>query len=213
MQFSELIDQAATLTVRPDKEGLIAQKINAVIRTISLSGTYWKDLVEEILSDHSDWDPDSNTQTLTLPTRFRKPAYIERDLSAINPSTGRLESRQTQGLLYNRVDPRSTKREGRLVPNAYYMSGANLLLRQEVAGERVIWGYYAYLPRLVAPEDTNWVAELMPDLIIDWASQFVLASLGDRDRTNGVASLAQFQLSVFVDEMIRDTDASVETGR
>lgn len=213
MQFSELIDQAATLTVRPDKEGLIAQKINAVIRTISLSGTYWKDLVEETLSDHSDWDPDSNIQTLALPSRFRKPAYIERDLSSINPSTGRLESRQTQGLLYNRVDPRSTKREGREIRNAYYMSGANLLLRQEVTGERVIWGYYAYLPRLVAPEDTNWVAELMPDLIIDWASQFVLASLGDRDRTNGVAALAQFQLSVFVDEMIRDTDASVETGR
>jgi hypothetical protein len=93
------------------------------------------------------------------------------------------------------------------------MSGANLLLRQEVTGERVVWGYYAYLPRLVAPEDTNWVCELMPDLIIDWASQFVLASLGDRDRTNGVAALSQFQLSVFVDEMIRDTDASVETGR
>lgn len=213
MQFSELIDQTATLTVRPDKEGLIAQKINSVIRTISLSGTYWKDLVEEVLSDHPDWDPDSNVQTLALPSRFRKPAYIERDLSSINPSTGRLESRQTQGLLYNRVDPRSTKREGREIRNAYYMSGANLLLRQEVQGERVVWGYYAYLPRLVGPSDTNWVAELMPDLIIDWASQFVLASLGDRDRTNGVAALAQFQLSVFVDEMIRDTDASVETGR
>ena len=66
MQFSELIDQAATLTVRPDKEGLIAQKINAVIRTISLSGTYWKDLVEEVLSDHPDWDPDSNIQTLAF---------------------------------------------------------------------------------------------------------------------------------------------------
>jgi hypothetical protein len=115
--------------------------------------------------------------------------------------------------MYNRVDPRTTKREGREIRNAYYLSGANILLRQEVAGEKVIWGYYAYLPRLVSPSDTNWVCELMPDLIIDWASQFVLASLGDRDRTAGVAALSQFQLSVFVDEMIRDTDASVETGR
>lgn len=213
MTFDELIEQVAVLTVRPDKEGLVQQKINSVIRTISLSGTYWKDLVEETLSDHPDFDTSINVQTLALPARFRKPAYIERDLSAINPSTGRLESRFTNGLTYNRVDPRTTKREGREIRNAYYMSGANLLLRQEVAGEKVIWGYYRYLPRFTAPDDTNWVSELMPDLIIDWASQFVLASLGDRDRTAGVASLAQLQLSVFVEDLIRDTDASVETGR
>jgi hypothetical protein len=213
MNFSELIDAVADLTVRPDKEGLAAQKINAVLRTISISGTYWPDLVEEVLSDHPDFNPTQNVHTLALPDRFRKPAYIERDLSAINPSTGRLESRMTHGLTYNRVTPKTTKREGREIRNAYYMSGANLLLRQEVAGERVLWGYYAYQPRLVSPSDSNWITEKMPDLIIDWASQFILASLGDRDRTAGVAALAQFQLSVFVDEMIQDSDVSVETGR
>lgn len=213
MNFGELIDQVAVLTVRPDKEGIIQQKINSVIRTISLSGTYWPDLVEEVLSDHPDFDSSTNVHTLALPNRFRKPAYIERDLASINPSTGRMESRMTHGLNYNRVDPKSTKREGREIRNAYYLSGVNLLLRQEVAGEKVNWGYYAYQPRFDSPDDTNWIATLMPDLIIDWTSQFVLASLGDRDRTAGVAQLAQLQLSVFVDEITRDTDVNVETGR
>jgi len=213
MEFGELIDQVAVLTVRPDKEGLIQQKINSVIRTISLSGTFWPDLVEEVLSDRTDFDASVNVQTIALPTRFRKPAYIERDLASINPSTGRMESRMTHGLTYNRVDPKSTKREGREIRNAYYLSGSNLLLRQEVAGEKVNWGYYVYPARFDSPSDTNWIAELMPDLIIDWASQFVLSSLGDRDRTAGVAILAQTQLSVFIDEIIRDTDVNVETGR
>ena len=213
MTFEELVDGVLTLSVRPDKEALARQKVNSVIRTISLSGTYWPDLVEEILSDHPDFKTNTNVQTLALPSRFRKPAYIERDLSAINPSTGRLESRMTHGLSYNRVTPKTTKREGREIRNAYYMSGSNLLLRQEVAGEKVIWGYYVYPPRMTAPDDTNWISELMPDLIIDWASQFLLASLGDRDRSAGVAALAQLQISVFVDEMLNDTEASVETGR
>lgn len=213
MQFAELTDSVLTMTVRPDKEDLARQKINAVLRTISISGTFWPDLVEETLSDHPDWQSDSNIQTLALPDRFRKPAYIERDLSQINITTGRLESRQTHGIAYNRITPRTTRKEGREIRNAYYMSGKNLLLRQEVAGEAVIWGYYAFQPRLINPDDSNWITELMPDLIIDWASQFLMASLGDRDRTNGLAALAQLQLSVFVDEMLTDTEASVEVGR
>lgn len=213
MQFSELIDEVTVLTVRPDKEGLVRQKINAVIRSISLSGTYWRDLVEEVLSDHSDFDTSVNIQTLALPARFRKPAYIERDLSSINPSTGFLESRQTHGTAYNLVNPRTTRREGREIRNAYYMSGTNLLLRQEVAGESVIWGYYVYPDLLRNPSDSNWITELMPHLVIDWASQFVLSSLGDRDRTAGVAALTNTQLSIFVNEALRDQEFTVETGR
>jgi len=213
MTFDELTDSVLALTVRPDKDVLARQKINSIIRMISLSGTYWRDLVEEILSEHTGFKITNNVHTLALPTGFRKPAYIERDLTAINPSTGQLESRITTGLRYNRVDPTSAKVEGREIRNAYYLSGSNLLLRQEVAGERVIWGWYTYQPRLVSPTDTNWITELMPDLVIDWASQFILASLGDKDRLAGVTALAQVQLSVFVEDLLRDTDASVETGR
>lgn len=213
MNLGELIDDCAAMTVRPDKEDLIRQKINAVVRMISLSGTYWRDLVEEVLSDHPDFKTNTNIQTLALPARFRKPAYIERDLSAINMTTGFLESRITNGLVYNRVDPRSTRREGRNVPNAYYTSGSNLLLRQEIGGEKVIWGYYQYPARMVAPNDSNWITELMPDLVTDYAGQFVMASLGDRDRTAGLAALAQVQLSVLIEDMLRDVDAYVGTGR
>jgi hypothetical protein len=213
MNLGELIDEVVAMTIRPDKEDLARQKINSVVRTISLSGTYWRDLVEEILSDHPDFKTTTNVQTLALPGRFRKPAYIERDLSSISPTTGLLESRITNGLVYNRVDPRSTRREGREIRNAYYTSGANLILRQEIGGEKVIWGYYEYPARMVSPDDTNWITELMPDLVIDWAGQFLVASLGDRDRTAGLAALAQTQLSVFIEDMLRDVDANVGTGR
>ena len=213
MTFDELTDAVLDLTVRPDKDSLARQKINDVLRAISMSGTYWPDLVEAVLSDHTDFSLVSNTHSLSLPTGFRKPAYIERDLTSINPSTGRLESRMTHGLRYNRVSPKSTKMEGREIRNAYYLSGSTILLRQEVAGEKVIWGYYIFQPRLTAPADTNWITELMPGLIIDWASQFLLASLGDKDRVAGVGALAQLQLSIFVSDILNDTEASVETGR
>ena len=89
----------------------------------------------------------------------------------------------------------------------------SLLLNQQIKGEQTLWGYYTYPARLTVPTDTNWVLQLMPDLVIDWASQFVLQSLGDLERARGTGDLASTQLSVFIDEILRRTNTSVETGR
>ena len=64
MTFDELTDAVLDLTVRADKDSLARQKINSVIRAISMSGTYWPDLVEAVLSDHTDFSLTSNTHSL-----------------------------------------------------------------------------------------------------------------------------------------------------
>jgi hypothetical protein len=220
MNFRETTEAVLELTVRPDKEALAQQKVNAVIRTISLSVNAWQDLTEEVLSDHPDWVAANNVQSLALPERFRKIDYIQRDLAGINSGVpagavagGVLNSRHSHGLRYNLVRPNVIKKEGRLLVNTYYLSGVSLLVNQQIAGESTLWGYYTYPVRMTAPADTNWVLQLMPDLVIDWASQFVLQSLGDLERARGVGDLAGTQLSVFIDEIQRRTNTSVETGR
>ena len=220
MNFREVTESILEQTVRPDKEALAQQKVNAVIRTISLSVNAWQDLTEEVLSDHPDFDVNKNIHTLALPTRFRKIDYVQRDLQGINSGVaagavpgGVLDSRHSHGLRYNLVRPALIKKEGRLLTNTYYLSGVSLLLNQQIKGEQTLWGYYTYPARLTVPTDTNWVLQLMPDLVIDWASQFVLQSLGDLERARGTGDLSSTQLSVFIDEILRRTNTSVETGR
>lgn len=220
MNFREVTEAILEQTVRPDKEGLARQKVNAVVRTISLSVNAWQDLTEEVLSDHPDFDATKNVQTLALPERFRKIDYIQRDLQGINSGVaagavagGVLDSRHSHGLRYNLVRPNLVKKEGRLLVNTYYLSGVSLLVNQAIKGESTLWGYYTYPVRMTAPDDTNWILQLMPDLVIDWASQFILQSLGDLERARGTGDLAGTQLSVFIDEIQRRTNTSVETGR
>jgi hypothetical protein len=220
MNFREVTESVLEQTVRPDKEALARQKVNAVVRTISLSVTAWQDLVEEVLSDHPDFDINKNIHTLTLPDRFRKIDYIQRDLQSIAAGVaagavpgGVLDSRQSSGLRYSLVRPALIKKEGRLLVNTFYLSGVSLLLNQQIKGESTLWGYYAYPARMTAPQETNWILQLMPDLVVDWASQFVLQSLGDLERARGTGDLVSTQLSVFIDEILRRVNTSVETGR
>lgn len=220
MNFGELLEEVLDSTVRPDRERHAKRSINSVVRTMSLSGDHWRDLREEILSERQDYKQQvgQEVKNLTLPDRFRKVAYIRRDSPILNPSTGAVGGGQLSGgfqaaLEYNLIRPNQIKQEGRILQNTYYLSGASILLNQAVVDEVLFWGYYEYPVRMTAPKDENWITLLMPDLVIDWASQFLMASLGDKDRTQGFAALQNLQLSVFMDDALRDHEMNAGTGR
>ncbi len=220
MNFGELTEEVIDATVRPDRERQAKRSINSVVRTMSLSGDHWRDLKEEILSDRTDYTQQAGEEVknLTLPDRFRKVAYIRRDSPVLSPAAGAVGGGQLSGgfqaaLEYNLIRPNQIKQEGRILPNVYYLSGNSLLLNQEVVDEVLFWGYYDYPVRMTAPNDENWITQLMPDLVIDWASQFLMASLGDRDRTQGFAALQNLELSVFMDDALRDHEMNAGTGR
>ncbi len=220
MNFGELLEEVLDSTVRPDRERHAKRSINSVVRTMSLSGDHWRDLREEILSERQDYKQQvgQEVKNLTLPDRFRKVAYIRRDSPILNPASGAVGGGQLSGgfqaaLEYNLIRPNQIKQEGRLLRNTYYLSGASILLSQAVVDEVLFWGYYEYPVRMTAPSDENWITLLMPDLVIDWASQFLMASLGDKDRTQGFAALQNLQLSVFMDDALRDHEMNAGTGR
>ena len=224
MNFGELLEEVLDGTVRPDRERQARRAINSVVRTISLSGNYWRDLREEVLSDDPAYiaQKGSAVKNIPLPDRFRKPAYIRRELlnaqalaaqAAGAVPGGQLAGRHGHAFEYNLIRPNQIKAEGRIVTNTYYLSGDSILLNQNVIDEVLLWGYYRVQPRFTDPKEENWITILMPDLVIDWASQYLMATLGDRDRTAGFQALQTTQLSVFIDEAIRDHEMNVEVGR
>jgi len=224
MNFGELKEEVIDGTVRPDRERQVRRAINSVIRSISLSGNYWRDLREEVLSEDPAYIAQKGqaVKNIPLPERFRKPAYIRREvqsnqrLAAIAAGAvggGQLAGHHGSSLEYNLIRPNQVKAEGRLVLNSYYLSGDSILLNQNIIDEVLLWGYYTYPIRFTDPKDENWISIVMPDLIIDWASTYLLATLGDRDRTAGFQALQTTQLSIFVDEAIRDHEMTVEVGR
>lgn len=221
MNFGELIEEVLDSTIRPDRERAARRSINAVIRTISLGANYWRDHTDAVLSEQTDYKQQAGAavKNLALPDRFRKPSYIRRELPiTAQVPTGAVAGGQLAGapghaLDYNLIRPNKIKEEGRIIFNSYYLSGSSLILNQEIIDETVLWGYYTYPIRMTDPDDENWITLLMPDLVIDWASQFLMASLGDRDRTAGFQALQTIQLSVFVDEAIRDHEMTAEVGR
>lgn len=224
MNYGDLIEEVIDTTVRPDRERQARRSINSIVRTISLGANYWRDLREEILSEGTDYKAQKGqpVKTITLPDRFRKVAYIRRNIvtsaqlaaaAAGAVAGGQLVSSFGDALEYNEIRPNQIRAEGRLVPQSYYLSGQNLILHQQVVDEVVLWGYYDYPARFTDPDDENWITQLMPDLVIDWAAQHLMASLGDRDRTAGFQALQTIQLSVFVDEAIRTHETDARTGR
>lgn len=220
MNFGELTEEVLDATVRPDRERQAKRSINSVVRTMSLSGDHWRDLKEEILSERQDYvqQVGQAVKNLSLPDRFRKIAYIRRDVPDHAPGVGAVRGGQLSGGFqagaeYNLIRPNQVKLEGRILNNTYYLSGANILLNQDVVDEVLFWGYYDYPVRLTAPSDENWITAFMPDLVIDWASQFLMATLGDKDRTQGFAALQNLQLSVFMDDALRDHEMNAGVGR
>lgn len=220
MNFGELLEEVLDSTVRPDRERQAKRSINSVVRTMSLSGDHWRDLREEILSERQDYQQQvgQEVKNLALPNRFRKVSYIRRDSPILHPATGAVGGGQLSGgfqaaLEYNLIRPNQIKQEGRILQNTYYLSGSSILLNQAVVDEVLFWGYYEYPVRMTAPNDENWITNLMPDLVIDWASQFLMASLGDKDRAAGFGALQNLQLSVFMDDALRDHEMNAGVGR
>jgi len=199
--FSSIKTAVANITNRPDKADLEAQKINAAVRLISLSGEFWRDLQEVTLGSADGIVATTYTQSITLPARFRKTAYVAYPDTANDP--------HIEGLGIEEI---ATK-VGAGKTDIFYMSGTLLHIRNSELSSTFLFGYYEYPAALVADTDTNWILELMPELVTDLAATLSLNAIGNRENANMVQAIASGELALLVADVINSHEQNVSSGR
>lgn len=179
--FLELHDNIVALTHRADLSALIKRKINAVVRNISATGLYQRDLYEVIEAP----DLDDLAPILDLPDNTRRVAYVKDGANSdvvINNRT----------LHYLAQNP--------LESDCYYVSGNKLMLRLTVATTSILYGVYRYPALLVADADTNWLLEDLPDLVENYVTAWVHTLTGNKEIAADIQRFAGQELNILVSD-------------
>jgi len=199
--FSDTKALVQAITNRPDLAALEANKINAAVRMISLSGKYWRDLQEITLGAAEGVSPTAYIQSLAIPSRLRHTVYLAYPDAANNPT---ISSKDITEII---------TKEGAALTDLYYMSGALLHIRHSVLTPTFLMGYYEYPVALVADGDTNWILELMPELVADLAASLALNAIGNKDNATLVNTIAGGELSILVADTLDKHNLSISNGR
>lgn len=186
MTFAELIDAVMADTHGVQHQGLIERKINAAVRYIIRSGRYPEDLVEETLQSPAI-DETTYVQAIDKPARYRSIAYV---INSACPSA------KFKGYMADELAAKPG------ASNVFYVGGNIIHLKHKTLTKEFAWGYYTYPADMVADDDTNWLAEIAPDLIVDYASAMVLTQLGEKERTKVITQFSQQNMSILVHDMI-----------
>lgn len=174
--ISEVINEAIALTGRPDKRSDGISFANAAISKIVRRTTWPFDRLEVPITFT---DQSLYTQTINISTQlpnFRKINYVR------SPSLK----------MYEMLDPASIVDGcGRERLPSFYISGTNIILKDEVQVSQVMVGYFALPPRLVeSPQstgqtNTHWSLDFCYTGVMYAIMAEVFAAIGD-DTSYGI---------------------------
>lgn len=189
--ITEAIDEAIALCGRPDERGNGINYANAAIAKIVRSTTWPFDRLEVALTFA---DTTSYTQRIVIATslpKFRKLNYI----------------RSPSGKLYTQRDPSSVVSPcGTEYLPSFYITGTDILLKDEVPVSELAVGYYQQAPRLVEipanalQSNTHWTLDIAYQALVYGIMAEVYSATGD-DTSYGVYE-NKFRFEV--DQVARD---------
>lgn len=174
--ISEAINEAIALTGRPDKRSDGIRFANAAIAKIVRRTTWPFDRLEVPITFA---DSSLYTQTINITTQlpnFRKIGYVR------SPSLK----------MYEMLDPASIVDQcGRERLPSFYISGTNIILKDEVQVTQVMVGYFALPPRLVetpqaeGQSNTHWTLDYCYYALVYAIMAEIFAAIGD-DTSYGI---------------------------
>jgi hypothetical protein len=184
--FGQAIASVGELTRRgTDRAALIKEKINAAVRFISSAGRFPQDLWEEVYSG-AGLTVGAYVQHLTLPVRTRQVAYIQ---DPARPD--RIDLRE-----YAYILDRPSK------VDVAYQAGNALHLRLKEVPSTINLGVYRLPALLIDNADTNWIVQDMYDLVVDYATTWVLVVLGEKEIAGNIAQMSAQQFVLYVQDRI-----------
>ena len=185
--ITQAIDEAIALCARPDRRGEGIMYANAAVSKL-VRRTTWPFDRKEVVINFTD--PLLYTQRINITTQlpsFRKMNYL----------------RSPSGKMMTMKDPASVVSPcGTEYLPSYYITGLEIVLKDEVPLAQVAVGYYAQAPMLVeipsTPEQSNthWTLDLAYQAVVYGIMAEVFAATGD-DTSYGIyEQKAQVEMSV-----------------
>lgn len=187
--FLEIVQDVMDVTGRSDLEVYIRRKVAANIRHLSSLGRFPQDHVEWVFEAADGIDGTAYTQTIILPGDVRRINYLK------YPSS--ISSKEFKGISTDAL----AKYNLNNVVDAYYQSGNLLHVRNSVLTNSLLMGYYAY-PAALADNESNWLTDSAPDIIMELTNLQVLAFVGEKAASNAVANLTSQFLQLFKQDRI-----------
>lgn len=200
--YGEAVADVLEIVPRPDKDSLIRSKLNGAIRYISTSGLFWRDIVETTIGAADGVDDTVNIQSIPITTAVRRmvyvqyPTYTDEDdrITLVD-----LESLQKRELCTKLGD-------------IAYLSGSALHIRN---GTRLTATFnIAYYTNPVnfatdgtEDDNTNWILELAPELVVDLTATYVLNLIGDNEDSKRIGDITSLMKQTYIRDFMTSVGA------
>jgi hypothetical protein len=196
--FGELETEILAIVPRTNQTTMIRNKINQIIRFISSSGYFWRDILESTIGSSEGVVATDKIQAIPITTAIRKMVYVQYtndDTRITCVSLNGIKKRETCGSLLDIA----------------YLSGNALHIRHSILTPDFNIGYYTNPVNFAIDgsedDDTNWITELAPGLVVDMTAAYLLNLVGDNEDSKRISDLAALMRSTY----IRDFMDSVDT--
>lgn len=171
MNFTQAVNEVVGIIKRPDLIASARREINSAIMFYCLDNHFARDFVEQSIT----LDAQQYTQSFSLNdlTRFRDFEYLK--IGGTKAFLSKVSETE--------------RKAGCFTSNKYYIAGTNVNVSLRSLSASLDVGYYSY-PPLLTNEDTHWMLDIQPYMIIDRACSVLFKTIGDERSMNAHRSSA-----------------------
>lgn len=173
--YLELINEVLDIIPMPNRDTLIRSKINQVIRYLAGSGDYFRAIEETTIGATEGVDPAAYVQQIDQSANFRSLLYVQYPSSV-----------STKNIKVNHIKDVLHLQQCQKAEDVAYVSGSYIRIKHSVLSATFNIGYYTFPAALVADDDTNWLTEAVPGLIVDFTVAYILNLDGANEDANRV---------------------------
>lgn len=182
MNFTEVTSEVVGIIKRPDLISQVRREVNSALRFYCLDNKFARDFQEQVIAlDSAEY---TQSFALSLLTRFRVFRYIRR-----GGTTEYLDLLGDDEIFTK--DSRFTKNQTKC--DKYYIVGENVNIAMRKLAASLDVGYYVYPPVLTgnAENNSHWLLDLQPFMIIDRACATLFRNIGDEKSMQAHAASAR----------------------
>lgn len=161
MNFTDVSKEVLSIVRRPDKIRDIAREINSAVRFFCTDSNFIRDVEESSIV----LDPAEYSQSIPYAsfTRFRKMQYLKVGGTSVYLDEIKGHKKLSASCLVNK----------------YYIIGSGIRVNLGKLAATLDAGYYQYPPELSAAQETFWLLDLQPYMVIDRAAAMIFTNIGD----------------------------------
>lgn len=191
--YAEILANVLLVVPSPEKETQIRNKINQIIRFISSSGFFWRDIEETTIGSTEGVDDSIYIQSITITTAIRQLIYCK------YPSTiedGSIACVNIEAILDN----------CEVLGDIAYLSGSSLHIKNSKLTSEFNLGYYTN-PAFFATDGTedansNWITDLAPGLVEDLTAAYMLNLVGEKEDAKRITDFAGILKNTYIHDFI-----------